>query len=150
MRACAELADLAMRLARAAAAKTLEDWATPEQPVTAEPPAKQTAAPTPTPKSDLAAPRPAGPAAAATFGRAASRKTMAPAMLFIQLVAIVRACIQLEAALAATLPAAPATVGKPHVQNPVDPDAAARASRYRALAPAMVRPIPIPRATAPP
>ena len=39
---CAELADLAMQLARAAAARALTDWAEPEQsPATAEPESMQ-------------------------------------------------------------------------------------------------------------
>src|SRR3984885_2812705 len=45
LRLCAELADLAMQLARAAAARSLVDWAEPEAAPTAEPQSTQAAEP---------------------------------------------------------------------------------------------------------
>ena len=69
LRLCAELADLAMGLARGAAARTLADWAEPEQPSRnpsaeppftqpAEPQAEREAAPHANPAPRLAAGRP--------------------------------------------------------------------------------------------
>jgi hypothetical protein len=93
---CAELADLGMQLARAAAAKTLAEWAEPEQPPTAEPLSNQPAEP-------LSEPAPTPKRTAST----APRKPTDPALLFTRLVAAVRDCIALEARLAAaTTPAA--------------------------------------------
>ena len=103
MRLCAELADLAMGLARAAAARTLADWVEPEQPQLtqmaeppftqpAEPQADREAAPHAHPAPRLAAGRPATPSSA---------KPTDPAVLFTRLAAVVRDCIALEARLAA-------------------------------------------------
>ena len=95
LRICAELADLAMRLARAAAARTLADWAEPEAPPSAEPPMAKTAEP------------PANPAAAPRRSTAtASHKPTDPAVLFTRLAATVRDCIALEARLSAGIGAA--------------------------------------------
>jgi hypothetical protein len=111
---CAELADLAMQLARAAATRTLADWAEPEAPQAVEPleppatepsltePAQPLAdretAPhaTPTPR------RPAVPAAST-----ASYKPTDPAVLFTRLAAVVRDCIALESRLATGAAEAP-------------------------------------------
>jgi hypothetical protein len=71
LRQCAELADLAMQLARAAAARTLANWAEPEHPPAAAPPTAQVA------------------------------KQTDPAVLFTRLAAVVRDCVALEARLAA-------------------------------------------------
>jgi hypothetical protein len=73
LRLCAELADLAMQLARAAAARTLADWAEPEAPATAPPGAAGTASP----------------------------KQTDPAILFTRFAAVVRDCVALEARIAA-------------------------------------------------
>ncbi len=99
MRLCAELADLAMGLARAAAARTLTDWAEPEQPSLTQPaepqadrePAESHANPAPAPRP--LASRPSTPSSA---------KPADPAVLFTRLAAIVRDCIALEARLAAS------------------------------------------------
>jgi hypothetical protein len=90
MRMCAELADLGMDLARAAAAKTLADWAEPEEPATeAAPDAPEATRPAPGAKP---------PRAAGTAARAA--KPADPATIFTRLVVTVRDCITLEARLA--------------------------------------------------
>jgi hypothetical protein len=102
MRMCAELAELGMDLARAAAARARADWAKPE-----EPPAPE-AHPEPPPEPEVAAPgrlaqaaRP--PRVAAPSARAASCKPTDPALIFTRLVTSVRDCITLEARLAAGL-----------------------------------------------
>jgi hypothetical protein len=116
---CAELADLAMQLARAAAARALADQAEPEQPPAAEPPSKpaaeppstQTAAPLPHPEAPVpqAAPLPARETArraTATPRNAVhvtSYRPTDPALLFTRLAAVVRDCIMLEARLAGGL-----------------------------------------------
>jgi hypothetical protein len=85
-----------MQLARAAAAKTLAEWAEPEQSPTAEPLSNQPAEPP-------SEPAPAPKRATST----ALRKPTDPAQLFTRLVAAVRDCIALEARFAAaTTPAA--------------------------------------------
>jgi hypothetical protein len=96
MRLCAELADLAMDLARAAAAKTLADWAKPEEPPAAAPPPEpERAAPT------LLAAKP--PRAPGTSLRAATAKPADMATIFTRLAATVRDCVAMEARLAAGL-----------------------------------------------
>ncbi len=102
MRMCAELADLAMDLARAAAARTLADWAEPpeqqEDPQisqTAEPPLIQPAEP----QANCEAAPHANPARSLS---ARSAKPTDPALLFTRLAAIVRDCIALESRLAAS------------------------------------------------
>ncbi len=110
MRMCAELADLAMGLARAAAARTLADWAEPEQPPlsAAEPQLNESAAPLTQPAEPQAAHQPAphtNPAPSRHGNRSAttaSTKPTDPALLFTRLAAIVRDCIALEARLAAS------------------------------------------------
>jgi hypothetical protein len=96
LRLCAELADLAMQLARAAAARTFADWAEPEPLPTepADPPADRAPAPHPAPR------RPAS---------AASHKSTDPAVLFTRLAATVRDCIALESRLAAGVTSAQTT-----------------------------------------
>jgi hypothetical protein len=104
LRLCAELADLGMQLARAAAAKALAEWAEPEQPPTAEPQSDQ---PTALPNQPAEPPPEPAPTPKRTAGSAATRKPTDPALLFTRLVAAVRDCIALEARLAAaTSPAA--------------------------------------------
>ena len=107
MRMCAELADLAMDLARAAAARTLADWAEPSEPQddqqiiqTAEPPLIQPAEP----QADREAAPHANPARSLSARPAttASAKPTDPALLFTRLAAIVRHCIALESRLAAS------------------------------------------------
>jgi hypothetical protein len=89
---CAELADLAMELARLAAARTLASWAEPEEPpqIAAAPCTK-----TPAPPPDHEALPPATPA------RISCHRPTDPALLFTRLAATVRDCIALEARLAA-------------------------------------------------
>jgi hypothetical protein len=127
MRLCAELADLAMQLARAAAARTLTNWAE------SEPPAPSTEA-TQTPSSPAASPNAAAetappknatpknatPAPQRQAGRSGcqSYKPIDPALLFTRLAAIVRDCIAIETRLAASAPQ-PASI--PHTpQQPAD------------------------------
>ena len=106
---CAELADLAMQLARAAASRALTDLADPEAPPAAVPQSTQTPALQPTeaaePPSLLAAEphqaRATAPRASAI--RIASPTHIDPALLFTRLAAVVRDCIALEARLAAGL-----------------------------------------------
>ena len=104
---CAELADLAMQLARAAATRALTDLADPEAPQAAAPQFTQAAAPPqpPEPPSLLAAEphqaRATAPRASAI--RIASPTHIDPALLFTRLAAVVRDCIALEARLAAGL-----------------------------------------------
>ncbi len=107
MRMCAELADLAMGLARAAAARTLADWAEPSEPQqdqqisqTAQPPLIQPAEP----QADREAAPHANPARSLSARPAttASAKPTDPALLFTRLAAIVRHCIALESRLAAS------------------------------------------------
>ena len=102
LRLCAELTDLAMQLARAAAARTLTDWAKPEPPPAAEPPPISATEP----QSDSeTAPHP--DRAPTPRYAAASYKPINPAVLFTRFAATVRDCIALEARLVAG--AAPAT-----------------------------------------
>jgi hypothetical protein len=92
---CAELADLAMQLARAAAARTLAGWTEPE----ASPPAAQPQSDPETAPHANSAPtsrRAANPAASAS-----SYKPIDPAVLFTRLAAVVRDSIALEARLTA-------------------------------------------------
>jgi hypothetical protein len=100
MRMCAELAGLGMDLARAAAAKTLADWAKPEEP----PEAEHQAEPPPEPER-AASTRPAAaakpPRAPGTSVRAS--KPADPATIFTRLVACVCSLIALEGRLAAGL-----------------------------------------------
>ena len=104
---CAELADLAMQLARAAATRALTDLADPEALQAAAPQFTQAAAPPqpPEPPSLLAAEphqaRATAPRASAI--RIASPTHIDPALLFTRLAAVVRDCIALEARLAAGL-----------------------------------------------
>jgi hypothetical protein len=101
LRLCAELTDLAMQLARAAAARTLTNWAEPEQP-----PAAQTQSiPMSATHSDPEAAPQSNPAPTrGTTGHAtptASYKPTDPAVLFTRLAAVVRDCVALEARLTA-------------------------------------------------
>jgi hypothetical protein len=97
------MADLAATLARAAAARALAaEQGEPEEPQAAdlEPePARE-------PRAMPAATR---PHAQASFLRLPSCKAIHPALLFIRLVATMRACITLEARLAGAAPAASRT-----------------------------------------
>ncbi len=92
-----------MGLARAAAARTLADWAEPEQPPRnppAEPPFTQPAEP----QAEREAAPHANPAprlAASRLSARSSPKPTDPAVLFTRLAAVVRDCIALEARLAA-------------------------------------------------
>jgi len=101
MRMCAELADLAMQLARAAAARTLTNWAEPEQPPAREtqsiPTAAKQSEPETAPQSIPAPTRRATNNVAVT----SSYKQIDPALLFTRLAAIVRDCIAMEARLTA-------------------------------------------------
>ena len=103
LRMCAELADLGMELARAAAARTRANLVEPE-----EHPASHTQfTPAPDAQSDPETARAANPAPAAASCRAAtaaSHKQTDPAILFTRFAAIVRDCIALEARLAAGSP----------------------------------------------
>jgi len=93
---CAELADLAMDLARAAASIALTDWAKPEPPPAADAlPEPEVAAPT----GPALAAKP--PRAAGASTRTSSAKPTDPAITFTRLAACVRASITLEARLAA-------------------------------------------------
>jgi hypothetical protein len=117
---CAELADLAMQLARAAAARTLADWAEPEPSPAAEP----LLAPAPAPPSPHAVQPPptrqAAPRAHAP-GTASPRQTD-PALIFTRLAAVVRDCITLEARLAGGLGAGAAQTSRARFQPlPADP-----------------------------
>ena len=131
---CAELADLAMQLARAAAARALAESAEPQQPpATAEPEPMQPAEPEsiqPAEPESIQSPElqliqwqrlyaqsaepqfPQLPQPPAMPRRAASRpattfsKPTDPATLFTRLAAVVRDCITLEARLAAGIAAA--------------------------------------------
>ena len=114
---CAELADLAMQLARAAATRALTDLADPEALPAAAPQSTQAAAPQPTEAAAPPPPQPPEPPsllaaephqARATAPRAsairiASPTHIDPALLFTRLAAVVRDCIALEARLAAGL-----------------------------------------------
>ncbi len=111
---CAELADLAMDLARAAAARTLTDWAKPPKPQlepqvvpNTEPQLTQPAEP----QADHEAAPHANPACTRAYRTAtpSSAKPTDPAVLFTRLAAVVRDCIALEARLAAGPASAPRT-----------------------------------------
>jgi hypothetical protein len=132
MAMCAELADLAMHLARIAAARALAQSAEPTPTPAAEPqslptPEPQTL-PAPAPQTLQAPPppsrHPAEPPAAretaprAYAARAASLKPIDPALLFTRLAAIVRHCITLEARLAATLASPPAKTRRIQAGDP--------------------------------
>jgi hypothetical protein len=106
---CAELADLAMQLARATAARALADQAAPEAP-----PSTQPLEPAP-------ASGPAAHPARATAPRAtlSCPRQIDPALLFTRLAAVVRDCITLEARLAAGL--APTRGTRPRACLPADP-----------------------------
>jgi hypothetical protein len=112
LRLCAELADLAMQLARAAAARTLADWAEPEASPPPEPHIAQPAAPFPQ-ATEPHADRETAPAATphrstVYLVRPSAAKPTDPAVLFTRLAAVVRDCIALEARLAAAPTAASA------------------------------------------
>jgi hypothetical protein len=127
---CAELADLAMQLARAAAARALAGQAEPDQPpsiTTAEPPAGEPPAPQPLqavqpPHTRQTAPRATpAPRAQPVYAPTAYRPTD-PALLFTRLAAVVRDCITLEARLAGGLGAGPAQTSRARPQPlPADP-----------------------------
>ncbi len=99
-----------MGLARAAAARTIADWAEPEQsqsPQPTAPHADREPAPPPNPAAARSRParHPATPASA---------KPTDPAVLFTRLAAVVRDCIALEARLAAgATPRAPNASSRP-------------------------------------
>jgi hypothetical protein len=92
---CAELADLGMDLARAAAAKARAEWADPEHPPTEDEPPEPAAEPPSRPAQ-------ASPPRAAAI-RAPAAKPTDSATIFTRLTATVLACITLEARLAAGL-----------------------------------------------
>jgi len=90
---CAELADLAMQLARAAAARTLDSWAEPDP----APESTQPLEPRPEPEAGPASDRP-------TPKPAPTHRQTDPAVLFTRLAATVRDCIALETRIAANAP----------------------------------------------
>ena len=92
---CAELADLAMQLARAAAARTLDSWAEPDP----APESTQPLEPRPEPEAAPASTRPTQKLAPTPTYRATD-----PAVLFARLAATVRDCIALETRIAANAP----------------------------------------------
>jgi hypothetical protein len=126
MRLCAELADLAMQLARAAAARTLADWAETEPPPQAEPSSIQPPGSQPTQPAQRHAHReptpPAGPTpghpACQTIPTAGASRQTDPAILFTRLAAIVRDCIALETRLASAPTATPDTRTKMRGADP--------------------------------
>jgi hypothetical protein len=85
-----------MQLARAAAARTLTNWAAPEEPPAAEPSSIPAAEPQSHPET---APR--ANSAPTPHRAAASYKSTDPAVLFTRFAAVVRDCISLEARLTA-------------------------------------------------
>ena len=99
---CAELADLAMQLARAAAARALADCAAPDQPAAAEPAPLQ-AAEQPHQARETAPHENPAPTRRPTIPRLSLPRPTDPALLFTRLAAVVRDCITLEARLAAGL-----------------------------------------------
>ena len=122
---CAELADLAMQLARAAAARSLADGAAPEQPLApppatppAEPPSLKTTQPPASPETAPGTNPTPAPAPRATPTRAAIPKPTDPAILFTRLAAVVRDCIALEARLAAGRTAPPPPALPPTTSTP--------------------------------
>jgi hypothetical protein len=104
------LADIGMTLARAVAAKALTEWSEPEEPPqAAEPRSNQPPQPAPESNPGLAA-RAAllgteGSYLRAPTCKSPTCKSVDPALLFTRLAATVRACIALEARLAAGTPA---------------------------------------------
>jgi hypothetical protein len=96
LRLCAELTDLAMQLARAAAARTLTNWAQPEPPSAPEPSSIPAADPQSHPETAPHRNRAPTPHRAAT-----SYKPTDPAVLFTRFAAVVRDCISLEVRLTA-------------------------------------------------
>ena len=100
LRICAELTDLAMQLARAAAARALTNLAQPEPSPAPEPPPVPAAAPQSHPETTPQS-NPAPRRAAANVARLYAYKPTDPAVLFTRLAATVRDCIALEARLAA-------------------------------------------------
>ncbi len=124
MRMCAELADLAMGMARAAAARALADWAEPEQPPPADQQLNESAEPLTQPAEPHAAHEPA-PHTDTVRSLQASRpatsaKPTDPALLFTRLAAIVRDCIALEARLAASA-AGTSNTSRAPLRQPPDP-----------------------------
>jgi hypothetical protein len=116
LRLCAEMADLAADLARAAAARALLELTEP--PATPEPAPEPAPEPSPAPVAARAATprRPSG-----TSLRIPSCKPVSAALLFTHLVATMRACIELEARLAAALttPSAAAAAQAPDPRRDV-------------------------------
>jgi len=102
---CAELADLGMQLARAAAARARADLAEHPAQAAPQPPATPAMAPQSYPVT-AAHPDPA-PAAPCRAAAIRPCKQIDPALLFTRLATVVRNCIALEARLAGTAPAAP-------------------------------------------
>ena len=91
-----------MQLARAAAARTLTNWAEPEAAPAAEPQSTQAAEPqSESETAPHANPAPTSHRAASYLAGTASYKQIDPAVLFTRLAAVVRDCIALEARLAA-------------------------------------------------
>jgi hypothetical protein len=94
-----------MQLARAAAARTLADWAEPAAAAAAEPPIT----PAPEPPADAETAPAATPRRPAVYvARPTAAKPTDPAILFTRLAAVVRDCIALEARLARAPAEAPA------------------------------------------
>jgi hypothetical protein len=98
LRMCAELADLGMQLARAAAVRALAGASEPEVPPTDSRP------PSPTEPAPATAPRAATTYFRAPTLKAPTCKPIDPALLFTRLAACVRASIALEARLTAGTP----------------------------------------------
>ena len=96
-----------MQLARAAAARTLADWAEPEAPPAAAPPLAQAPLAHPDREPEpQASPAPTSRRAASPTATA-SHKPTDPAVIFTRLAATVRDCIALEARLSAGATATP-------------------------------------------
>jgi len=103
---CAELAGLAMQLARAAAARAVTDWAEPEAPPAQEPLLPHEVE-SPADRETALQPNPTHRRTAGQAASTASYKSTDPAVLFTRLAAVARDCIALEARLAAGVPGAP-------------------------------------------
>lgn len=128
VRMLADLADLGMQLAHAAAARALSAQGEPGR----EPGREPGPGPEPEPQTRTAEPPATGPAAPATQGHSAriylrtpSCKPIDPALLFTRLAAAVCGCIALEHRLTAATPGAPKT------RPPADPRRAALADAFQ-------------------
>jgi len=89
-----------MQLARAAAARTLANWAEPEAAPATKPQSTQAAEPhSESETAPHANPAPTPRRAASYLAGTASHKQIDPAVLFTRLAAVVRDCVALEARL---------------------------------------------------